>query len=345
MIDLTPYSRRRYTQGFTAFHKLERLTQILGGPNIYIKRDDCLGLAGGGNKTRKLEFVVADALAQKADTLITCASVQSNHCRLTLSAASIEGLKCRLALEQRVPGSYDSKASGNNFLFHLLGVEQIEVYPGGTDMDAAMAELAEKATGEGRNVYVITLGAGTPLGVLGYVACAHEILAQAYDQGVQLDAIVHATGGSGGTQAGLLIGLLGSHQPIPVIGICSGSEKSVQIDRVDSLAHRTMDFLQVPDSLSRNLVTCYDDYIGPGYSLPTPEMAEAVTLMASTEGILLDPVYTGKAMAGLIDLIRNKHFTRGQNVLFLHTGGTPALYHFTSTFFREQRANNTADFE
>ena len=149
-MNLAKFPRRRYTPGQTPIEKLSRLTEVLGGPTIYMKRDDLLGLTGGGNKTRKLEFLVADALAQGADTLITCGAVQSNHCRLTLAAAVKEGMRCRLVLEERVPNSYKPEAGGNNFLFNLLGVEKIKVVPGGSDMMKAMEQVAEEVASEGR---------------------------------------------------------------------------------------------------------------------------------------------------------------------------------------------------
>ena len=328
MIDLTCFPRRRYTDGWTALTRLERFSAAVGGPTIYIKRDDCLGLAGGGNKTRKLEFQVADALVQGADTLITCGSTQSNHCRLTLSAAKIEGLHCHLALEERVAGTYDPDAGGNNLLYRLLGAERIEVLPGGSDMNAAMADMAEKAKADGRRPYVIPIGCATPLGALGYVTCMQEIAAQAFEQGVHFDAIVHASGGSAGTQAGLLIGQLAGNRAIPVTGISVSATKEAQESRVYDLAVRTIEFLALPVSLERRDVVCCDEYVGAGYSLATDEMAEAVRLLARTEGILLDPVYTGKGMAGLIGLCRQGVFSAGQNVLFVHTGGTPAIYHY-----------------
>src|SRR5579875_2178845 len=191
---LARFARRRYTSDPTPTEKLAHLSRHLGGPEIYIKRDDLTGLTGGGNKTRKLEFLVADALAQGADTLITQGAVQSNHCRLTLAAAVREGLKCRLVLEQRVPGSYRADASGNNFLFDLLGVEAVTVVDGGTDMDAAMQRVAQDLAAEGRRGYVIPGGGSNPLGALGYVACAEEILAQTFDMGLRLDQVVVASG-------------------------------------------------------------------------------------------------------------------------------------------------------
>src|SRR5512137_1213654 len=157
-MNLARFPRRRYTEGRTPLHKLERLSTLLGGPEIYMKRDDLLGLAAGGNKTRKLEFLVADALAQGADTLITCGAVQSNHCRLTLAAAAREGLKCRLLLEERVPGSYNPDASGNNFLYRLLGVEAVKIVRTGVDLAAEMRQMAEEVTALGRRPYIIPGG-------------------------------------------------------------------------------------------------------------------------------------------------------------------------------------------
>jgi D-cysteine desulfhydrase len=322
---LARFPRRRYTPGWTPIEKLEHLTRELGGPDIYIKRDDLLGLAGGGNKTRKLEFLVADALAQGADTLITVGAVQSNHCRLTLAAAVKEGLRCRLLLEQRVPGSYNPRASGNNFLFHLLGVEAIRVVDAGTDLAATLQAMAAEVAGEGRKAYVIPGGGSNPLGALGYVACAEEILAQTFELGLRVDHIVCASG-SAGTQAGLVTGLAGNHAGIPVTGINVRRTREEQEPLVHKLAQETAAFLGLRDAAPRDAITCLGDWVGPGYSLPTREMVEAVRMVARLEGILLDPVYTGKAMAGLIGLVRQGRFTKGEHVLFLHTGGAPALY-------------------
>jgi len=179
-MNLAHFPRRRYTEGYTPIEKLPRFTKALGGPDIYIKRDDLLGLTSGGNKTRKLEFLVANALAQGADTLITCGAVQSNHCRLTLAAAVKEGLKCRLVLEERVANSYNPDASGNNFLFRLLGVEEIKVVPGGSDMMREMQGVADELTAEGRMGYIIPGGGSNPIGATGYASCAQEIINQLF---------------------------------------------------------------------------------------------------------------------------------------------------------------------
>jgi len=324
-MNLARFPRRRYTEGRTPLHKLERLSTLLGGPEIYMKRDDLLGLAAGGNKTRKLEFLVADALAQGADTLITCGAVQSNHCRLTLAAAVAEGLKCQLLLEERVPGSYKPTGSGNNFLYRLLGVERVKVVPGGSPLLQIMGEMAEELKTQGRQAYVIPTGGSNPVGATGYVACAEETLAQSFDLGIRIDRVVCASG-SGGTHAGLVAGFYGSNSGIPVVGVNVSRKKGPQEDLIYDLASRTAAHVGVEGRLPREIVLCFDEYVGPGYSLPTPSMIEAVQLLARTEAILLDPVYTGKAMAGLIDLVRRGFFKKGEHVLFVHTGGSPALY-------------------
>jgi len=322
---LARFPRRRYTPGWTPLEKLDRLSRLLGGPDIHIKRDDLLGLAGGGNKTRKLEFLVADALAQGADTLVTCGAVQSNHCRLTLAAAAREGLKCRLVLEERVADSYDPDATGNNFLFRLMGVEGVTVVKTGVDLAAEMQKVADEVAALGRKAYVIPGGGSNPLGALGYVSCAEEILAQSFELGLAIDHVVCASG-STGTHAGLLAGLVGNNSHIPVTGINVRRTREEQEPNVHRLASEVAGLLGIAGGVPREAVTALGDWVGPGYSLPTPEMVEAVTLLARVEGILLDPVYTGKAMAGLIGLVRQGRFKAGEHVLFLHTGGSPALY-------------------
>lgn len=333
---LARYPRRRYTEGWTPIEKLPHLTRALGGPDIYVKRDDLLGLAGGGNKTRKLEFLVADALAKGCDTLITVGAVQSNHCRLTLAAAVKEGLKCRLLLEERVPGSYKPDASGNNFLYRLLGVEQVKVVKTGADLAATMQQMADEVAALGRKAYVIPGGGSTPIGALGYVSCAEEILAQTFQMGLRLDHLVVASG-STGTHGGLLAGLTGSNAHIPITGINVRRTREEQEPNVHKLAQETAAMLGISGGVPREAVTALGDWVGPGYSLPTPEMVDAVKMVARLEGILLDPVYTGKAMAGLIALVRQGKFKKGENVLFLHTGGSPALYVYQQVLLEGDR--------
>jgi D-cysteine desulfhydrase len=327
---LARFPRRRYTPHATPIEAMPHLSDRLGGPRLSIKRDDQLGLTAGGNKTRKLEFLVADALAQGADTLITVGAVQSNHCRLTLAAAVREGLKCRLVLEQRVAGSYDPDASGNNFLFDLLGVEAVTVVEAGTDLSAAMALVQQDLAAQGRRGYVIPGGGSNALGALGYVACAEEILAQTFEMGLPIDRIVCASG-SAGTHAGLLAGLAGTSAALPVTGINVRRPRAEQEGNVHALCDATTALLGIAP-VPREAVTCRDEWVGPGYSVPTPEMIEAVRLTAQLEGVLLDPVYTGKAMAGLIGMIRAGEIDRDEHVLFLHTGGAPALYAYQPVF-------------
>ncbi|AIF51286.1 D-cysteine desulfhydrase [Pelosinus sp. UFO1] len=328
-MNLAQFPRRRYTEGQTPLEFLPRLTEALDGPNIWIKRDDMLGLAGGGNKTRKLEFLVADALAKGADTLITCGAVQSNHARLTLAAACKEGMPCHLVIEERVSGSYNENASGNNFLFHLMGVAGITVVPGGSNMMEAMEKVAEDVRKKGGKPYIIPGGGSNAVGSLGYVACAEEILEQAFDKGLNIDCVV-CTSGSGGTHGGLAVGFWGNNTGIPVVGINISRPNETQRPIIikDAVLTAARFGLQFPEEI----IECVEGYVGSGYSLATSAMVEAVRLMARTEAILLDPVYTGKSFSGLIGLIRQGRFKKGENVVFVHTGGSPALYHYKDYF-------------
>ena len=322
-MDLARFPRRRYTPGFTAIEPMLHLSDDTGR-DLWIKRDDLLGLAGGGNKTRKLEFLVADALAQGADTLITVGAPQSNHCRLTLAAAVREGLRCRLVIEERVAGSYDAAAIGNNLLFDLMGVEAETVVPAGTDLAAAMATEAEIVRAAGRVPYLIAGGGSTPLGALGYVSCAQEIVAQSFDQGLAFDRIVVASG-SAGTHAGLAVGLHAASWDGRLTGINVRRPRAEQEGNVFALAETTAALLGVAPP-PRDAIECLDEWVGPGYSLPSSEMIAAVRTAASREGVLLDPVYTGKAFAGLLGLIARGDIATGERVLFVHTGGAPVLH-------------------
>lgn len=322
---LAKYPRRSYTLATTPIEKLPHLSKLLNGPSIYIKRDDLLGLAGGGNKTRKLEFLIADAIHQGADTIVTCGALQSNHCRLTLAAAVKEGLRCQLVLEEGVATPYDPDANGNNLLFKLLGAESIKVVPHGSDVIAEMHALGEELATAGRKPYLIPIGGSNELGSVGYVACAQEILQQTFETGLVLDDVVVASG-SGGTQAGLIVGFTASSAPIKVHGINVSRPNETQILKITELVHQTASYLNISDNHLSTSVHCYDGYVGEGYTIPTQGMIEAVQMLARTEGILLDSVYTGKVMAGLIDLIRNGTFKKEDNVLFIHTGGSPSLY-------------------
>ncbi|GKW02575.1 1-aminocyclopropane-1-carboxylate deaminase [Pectobacterium carotovorum subsp. carotovorum] len=316
----------------TPLEVLPNLSAYLGGPTIYIKRDDATGLATGGNKTRKLEFLLADAQQQGADVIITQGATQSNHVRQTIAAAAKLGLKTKVLLEKRVEDyGEDYQRSGNVLLDNLLGGEIIDHLPAGTDMQQAMETLAESLRKEGSKPYVIPGGGSSPVGALGYVACAEELLFQSSQQRLRVDHIVHATG-STGTQAGLVTGLVATNSQIPLLGISVRAPKAKQEENVYALAQRTWQLLRIPGELPRSAVQVNSDYVGKGYGIPTEGTLEALRLLAQLEGILLDPVYSGKGMAGLIDLIRQGHFRADENIVFIHTGGSAGLFGYRQLF-------------
>ena len=331
-MNLAKFPRRGYVKEPTPIEYLPNLSKALGNKvNVYMKRDDLLPGCAGGNKTRKLDFAIADALAQGADTVITCGAVQSNHCRLTLAWAVHEGLDCHLVLEERVKGSYNPEASGNNFLYHLLGVKSITVVPGGSPMMEEMEKVAEKLRAQGKKPYIIPGGASNHIGALGYVSCAQEIMQQMFEMGLNFDHVV-VPSGSAGTHAGMIAGFYGNNMDVPMIGIDVSRPGDVEAAIVHKLAQETLDYIGTGVKLPEEKVVCFGDYYQPGYSIPNDGMVEAVKMVARTEAILLDPVYSGKAMAGMIDLVRKDFFPKGANVLFLHTGGSPALYAYLPTF-------------
>ena len=331
-MNLAQFDRRGYVTTPTPIEYLPRFSKAVGADiNIYIKRDDMLPGTAGGNKTRKLDFSIADALNKGADTIITCGAVQSNHCRLTLAWSVKEGLDCHLVLEERVKHSYNPEASGNNFLFQLLGVKSITVVEGGSNMMAEMEKVAEKLRAQGKKPYIIPGGASNSIGALGYVSCAEDILRQLFDMHLKIDHMI-VPSGSAGTHGGIIAGMIGNNAGIPVTGIGVNRKKPVQEAAVLKLANETLELIGTSARVEAKDVVAFDDYVGPGYSLPTPAMVDAVKLLAQTESILLDPVYSGKAMSGLIDLARKGYFPKGSNVLFLHTGGSPALYAYLDTF-------------
>lgn len=310
----------------TPLEALPNLSRFLGGPDIYIKRDDNTGLASGGNKTRKLEFLLADAVKQGADVVITQGATQSNHVRQTIAGAAKIGLKTQVLLERRVDKFGDDyQRSGNVLLDNLLGGIVVDHLPAGTDMQQAMENLATTLRDQGHKPYVIPGGGSNPIGALGYVACAEELLYQSSQQRLRIDHVVHATG-STGTQAGLLVGLEASNSGIPVLGISVRAPRARQEDNVYALAKGTWELLGAHGEFPRDRVVVNSDYVGEGYGLPTEATLEALRLLAQLEGILLDPVYTGKGMAGLIDLIRKGQFTQGEQVVFIHTGGSAGLF-------------------
>ncbi len=328
---LARFPRKRFAHLPTPLEPMKNLSRLLDGPNLWIKRDDCTGLAGGGNKTRKLEFLMADAEATGADTIITQGAVQSNHARQTAAIAARMGYQCHLLLENRTE-SQDSDFLGNgNVLLDEMYGAQLQRFAGGTDMNEQMAQLAQRLQGEGRKPYIIPGGGSNRIGALGYANAAIELVTQSNDMGLKVDHIVHATG-SAGTQAGLVAGLTAVHAGIPVLGISVRAERAAQEENVYRLAAETADYIGSAAALTRAHVVANSDYVGGGYGVPTDAMIEAVTLTARHESILLDPVYSGKGMAGLIDQVRQGAFQIDENVVFIHTGGAQALFGYRDLF-------------
>lgn len=323
-IDLERYPRTNLCHQPTPIEPLPRLSALLGGPQIFIKRDDCTGLAMGGNKTRKLEFLVGEALQQKADMLVTQGAVQSNHVRQTAAAACKVGMKCHVLLERRVPdrdASYEE--TGNVLLDRLFGAT-FEFRPSGLDMNAEGQAATEALREKGHKPYFIPGGGSNATGALGYVKCAQEIAKHSETTGQDFDWLVMGTG-STGTQAGLVAGFHALNHPLPVMGVSVRQPRERQMNAVHALTQKTLDKLGV-DGVPLSKILVDDGYVGEGYGIPEESTLEAIRLLAQQEGILLDPVYSAKGMAGLIGMIRQGFFRPVDSILFLHTGGSTALF-------------------
>ena len=303
----------------TPIEKLERLTEHLGGPEMFIKRDDQTGLALGGNKTRKLEFLCADALAQDCDHLITRGATQSNHCRQTAAAAAHLGLGCSLVLS----GERPDMLGGNTLLNQMMGAHLH--WTGNRPADDVMQEVGENLRFEGHKPYLIPLGGSNALGVVGYVWAMKELHGQLADERLNPDLIVLASA-SGGTQAGVVLGKKLYNIPGQILGISIDHPADTLSNEVTTLAMETATFLGLTILDIGKLVEIDDRYLGQGYGIVSEVEREAIHLLARYEGILLDPVYTGRAMGGLIQQIRQGRWQPDQQVLFWHTGGTPALF-------------------
>lgn len=321
----------------TPLERLDRLSKELGGPEIWIKRDDCTGLSTGGNKTRKLEFLMAEALAMGADTVMTQGATQSNHARQTAAFAAKLGMACHILLEDRT-GSNDANynSNGNVLLDHLHGATTSK-RAGGLDMAAEMEMVAERLRAEGRKVYIIPGGGSNATGALGYVNCAFELLSQANDRGIVIDHLITATG-SAGTQAGLITGLKAINAGIPLTGIGVRAPKEKQEENVFNLATKTAEKLGCPGVVLRSDVVADSSYVGAGYGVPRADTLEAIAMFAQLEGLLLDPVYSGKGAAGLIDYCRKGKFKKSERIVFLHTGGSAALFGYDAVFAERNKA-------
>jgi D-cysteine desulfhydrase len=299
----------------TPIETLPRLAEFLGGPRLLVKRDDQTGLAFGGNKTRKLEFLVAEAQAQGADTLLSAGALQSNHCRQTAAAAAKFGLKCILILVGEPP----AQASANLLLDQLFGAEII--WAEKSRRDALLQKTFEKTAARGRKPYLVPYGGSSPTGALGYVFAMEEFVGQR----IKADWIVFASS-SGGTQAGLVLGARVFGYKGRLLGISIDEPQPVLVERVAKLASAASEHMGPRIEFAPSDILVNDSYAAPGYGVLTGAEREAISLFAKYEGLLLDPVYTGRAAAGLLDLIRRGFFKKTETVLFWHTGGQPALF-------------------
>lgn len=324
---LARFARIRLAHLPTPLEPLPRLSEELG-LDLWIKRDDCTGLAGGGNKTRKLEFLLGAAFEQEADTLVTQGAVQSNHVRQTAAAAAAHGLACEIILEERTGSKASDYVGNGNVLLDRLFGATIRTVPSGTDMVAELEKTAAEVRARGGNPYVIPGGGSNPVGALGYVDCAREIVVQADEMDLEVHRIVTATG-SAGTHAGLVAGLAVMGADIPVLGIGVRAPKDRQEANVFKLAEETAALLGQPRRVTREMVVADCDYVGEGYGLIDQGVIHALTLAARLDGIVLDPVYSGKAMKGLVALARAGKF-KGETVVFLHTGGAQGLFGYQS---------------
>ncbi|MGA9797008.1 MAG: D-cysteine desulfhydrase [Rhizomicrobium sp.] len=309
----------------TPLEPMERLSKHLGGARLWIKRDDCTGLSTGGNKTRKLEFLMGEALAKGCDTVITQGATQSNHARQTAAAAAKLGLECHILLEDRTGNNSPDYTMNGNVLLDRLHGATISKRAKDSDMNAEMENLASGLRDKGKRPYIVPGGGSNPVGALGYANCALEMLHQANEMDLKIGHIVQATG-SAGTQAGFVAGLVALNANIPVLGISVRAPKEKQEANVFDLAQRTAEYFGAPGVVKREHIVANSDYVGAGYGIPTEGMREAVKLAARFEGILLDPVYTGKGFDGLVDHVRRGFFPKDSDVVFLHTGGSAGLF-------------------
>ena len=317
----SPLPRVKLAHLPTPIHPLPRLSTELGGPQLWVKRDDMTGLAFGGNKIRKLEFLLAEAQAQNARTLITRGAIQSNHCRQTAAAAACQGLDCILVLTGNPPQT----TTGNTLLDQLLGAQI--VWTEDRDPDIAFQETFEQAYSDGRRPYLIPYGGSNPVGASAYSAAMAEFM----EQNTPIDRIVFATS-SGGTQAGMIVGASLHGYTGKITGI-SISPPAIKIKpQIAALATETAALLNHPLEITADQVEVNDSYLGGGYGVVSDLERDAIRLFAQQEGLLLDPVYTGRAAGGLIDLIRSGEIGSEERVLFWHTGGTPALFAYTEEF-------------
>lgn len=313
----------------TPFYKLESLTSHLKGPEIFIKRDDMTGLGLGGNKIRKLEYLLADARSKGADWLITTGGIQSNHTRITGACARKAGMECAVILKGIEPEVH----RGNLFLSDILGMEIHYLHPDlyFDKINEEMEKLAEKKRAEGHTPYLIPVGGATPLGSCGYIRFVEELAEQQKKMDIKLDTIVISLGACG-TMAGILVGVDIFMPGTKVVGVSVSGTCEAAGNKVAAIATDAANMVGLDKQYKLDDLEIYDQYIGKAYGIPSPEAIDAIYLLARKEGIFLDPVYTGKGMSGLIDLVGKGRFVKGEKIMFLHTGGAPALFAYEDYF-------------
>jgi L-cysteate sulfo-lyase len=319
----------------TPLEPLDRISALLNGARLWIKRDDCTGLATGGNKTRKLEYLMGDARARGADTIVTFGAVQSNHARQTAAACAKLGFECHLVLTRRVAWRHpEIESSGNVLIDRLLGAHLHFTEP--ANAEAESRTLIQRLTNLGKQCYVVPTGGSNAIGALGYMRCAAEIVTQSHTQGFHPDLVVHATS-SGGTQAGLVAGFAGKGFPCEVLGINVYDSDHARLEqRVTRLLGETMTLAGLPTS-EQTQIRINHDFLGEDYGIPTRQTIAAIELLAKSEGILADPVYSGKALGGLFALMQRQPMKSLKNVLFVHTGGVASLPIYASAFPSDRR--------
>jgi D-cysteine desulfhydrase family pyridoxal phosphate-dependent enzyme len=306
----------------TPLEEVPRFAERIGAGRVFIKRDDCTGLLFGGNKTRHNEFLLAEAVRQGADLVVWGAGIQSNNCRQTAAACAKLGLECRLYLSR---ATHNDDVQGNLLLDHLMGA-QVEIvdFPLGPELDSYLLARADEFRAAGRRVYSWDRGKGRPLAAVSYVVCLAEILEEMAERGLKPDAIYVAAAGATGGGVALGKALLGFGGAVrlvlPIRWPCNVKEDMAEV------ANQAAALLGLPHRLTAREIEASEDYVGPGYGTVTPQGREALDLLARCEGILLDPVYTAKAMAALIDDVRHRRVTPGQTIVFIHTGGLPAVF-------------------
>ena len=315
----------------TPIEFMPRLSKFLGFSELWIKRDDCTGLSTGGNKTRKLEFLMADAKQNNANVILTQGATQSNHVRQTAAACAKLGFECHVLLENRTNIEEINYRFNGNVLLNSLHGAKMQSFESGTNMDKELENAASDYRQKGKIPYIIPGGGSNEIGALGYVNCSREIIDQSFDMNIPFDLIITATG-SAGTQAGLAVGLKAQQSKVELLGIGVNAPKDLQESKVFKLSKQTEKKLGCLSLVKSQDIVANCDYIGEGYGFPDKRTLEAINLFAKMEGILLDPVYSGKAAAGLIDLIKNGKLKKYKRILFIHTGGSVALSSYLERF-------------